>query len=326
MRNRRAATVYHAADVHVKHAATVTVTDTPATGTAPGITTATLPGGTVGTAYSQALSAAGTTPITWSVDGGGLPGGLTLTGNTISGNPTTAGTFNFTVKAENAKGSDIKALSIVIADAPATPPPSGGTPSTPTPKPEETEEPEETPAPPVADGIPLQIEKVNAYTDEVFPDVAPDDWFAESVRFVYEYGLFNGTDNGFEPSAKMSRAMLITALARAAGIDTGGGENWYELAVEWAKENGVSDGTNLSGEITREQLVTMLWRFAGSPKADGAIGFGDAAEISDYASDAIAWAIANGIVNGKPGNVFDPQGSATRAEVAAVLQRFAAKA
>jgi hypothetical protein len=106
--------------------ATVTVTDTSATGTAPGISTTTLSGGTVGTVYSQTLTATGTTPITWSVDGGSLPGGLTLTGDTISGNPTTAGTFSFTVKAENAKGGDIKAFSIVIANAPATPPSTGG--------------------------------------------------------------------------------------------------------------------------------------------------------------------------------------------------------
>jgi hypothetical protein len=168
----------------------------------------------------------------------------------------------------------------------------------------------------------LQIEKVNTYTDGTFPDVSEDDWFAETVQFVYEYGIFNGTDKGFEPNAKLSRAMLITALARAAGVDTSGGENWYDIAVAWALENGISDGSNLSGEITREQLVTMLWRFAGSPSSGGAIGFGDAENISDYATDAIAWAVTNGIVNGKPGDVFDPQGGATRAEVAAALHRF----
>jgi uncharacterized repeat protein (TIGR02543 family) len=97
--------------------ATVTVTNTPVLGTVPGITTTELPGGTLGTAYSQVLTATGTAPITWNVAGGSLPGGLTLTGNTISGNPSIAGTFNFTVKAENAKGSDIRALSIVIAPA-----------------------------------------------------------------------------------------------------------------------------------------------------------------------------------------------------------------
>ncbi|MDR3277145.1 MAG: S-layer homology domain-containing protein [Oscillospiraceae bacterium] len=248
---------------------------------------------------------------------GDISGNLTVANGTVVYTDSVSGTTTHTGGTIN--GEDAP---------PAAPPPYYPPTPTPTPKPEETEEPEETPAPeePIAEGIPLKIEQVNAYTDETFPDVSPDDWFAEAVQFVYEYGIFNGTDKGFEPSAKMSRAMLITALARAAGVDTIGGESWYEIAVEWAKENGVSDGTNLTGEITREQLVTMLWRFAGSPSSGGAIGFGDADDISDYASDAIAWAVENGIVNGKPGNIFDPQGGAARAEVAAALQRFAENA
>ena len=88
------------------------------TGTAPTITTTTLPDGTVGTAYSQTLAAIGTAPITWSIATGTLPGGLYLsTAGVISGNPTTANTFNFTVKATNAAGSDTKTLSIVIASS-----------------------------------------------------------------------------------------------------------------------------------------------------------------------------------------------------------------
>jgi len=89
---------------------------TPPVGTAPAITTTALPGGTVGTAYSQPLTATGDTPITWSIDSGSLPNGLTLSAaGVISGTPTTANTFNFTVKAANAAGSGTKALSIVIA-------------------------------------------------------------------------------------------------------------------------------------------------------------------------------------------------------------------
>ena len=85
------------------------------TGTAPTVTTATLPNGTVGTAYSQTLTATGDTPITWSIDTGSLPDGLSLTAGVIAGTPETANTFNFTVKATNATGSGTKALSIVIA-------------------------------------------------------------------------------------------------------------------------------------------------------------------------------------------------------------------
>jgi hypothetical protein len=126
----------------------------------------------------------------------------------------------------------------------------------------------------------------------------------------------------FAPQSNLTRAMLISILARLDGVDTTVGETWYSAAVKWGVGSGVTDGTNLQGDITREQLVTMLWRFAGSPKADGAVSFDDAENISGYAADAVKWAIANGIVNGKPGNLFDPQGSATRAEVAAVLHRF----
>jgi hypothetical protein len=84
------------------------------TGTAPAITTASLPGGTAGTAYSQTLTATGDTPVTWSIDTGALPNGLTLSNSTISGTPTTAGTSEFTVKATNAAGNDTKALSITV--------------------------------------------------------------------------------------------------------------------------------------------------------------------------------------------------------------------
>ncbi|MDR3280073.1 MAG: Ig domain-containing protein [Synergistaceae bacterium] len=85
-------------------------------GVAPGIVTSSLPGGTAGAAYSQALSATGTTPITWSLDSGSLPNGLSINGTTgvISGTPTTAGTFNFTIKATNSAGSDTKAFSITV--------------------------------------------------------------------------------------------------------------------------------------------------------------------------------------------------------------------
>jgi hypothetical protein len=84
--------------------------------TPPVISTTTLQGGTVGAAYSQTLAATGDTPITWTVDSGNLPSGLSLTGDTISGTPTTAGAFSFTVKAENTGGNDSKALSITISE------------------------------------------------------------------------------------------------------------------------------------------------------------------------------------------------------------------
>lgn len=95
----------------------------PASMQLPSITTTTLPGGKAGDAYSQALTATGTAPITWSIESGSLPAGLTLSGDTISGTPTAAGTFTFTVKAANGAGSDTKELSIVIQAAPVEPDP-----------------------------------------------------------------------------------------------------------------------------------------------------------------------------------------------------------
>lgn len=95
----------------------------PASMQLPSITTTTLPGGKVGEAYSRTLAARGSVPITWSLESGSLPAGLTLSGNTISGTPTAAGTFTFTVKASNAAGSDSRELSIVIASVPVDPDP-----------------------------------------------------------------------------------------------------------------------------------------------------------------------------------------------------------
>ncbi|MDR1588851.1 MAG: S-layer homology domain-containing protein, partial [Oscillospiraceae bacterium] len=92
------------------------------------------------------------------------------------------------------------------------------------------------------------------------------------------------------------------------------------------KENGISDGTNLDGEVTREQLATLLWRFAGKPTAGdatpGAQSFTDADEISDWAREAVAWAVSVGIINGYPDGGVNPSASATRAEVAAMIKRY----
>jgi hypothetical protein len=159
--------------------------------------------------------------------------------------------------------------------------------------------------------------------DNPFIDADQGAWYYDDLLFAYAHGLMKGTAaDKFAPNSNLTRAMLITLLARLDGVDTTVGETWYSAAVEWGVGSGVTDGSNLQGDVTREQLVTMLWRFAGSPQVGGSVVFGDAENISGYASDAVAWAVANGIVHGKPGNLFDPQGSATRAEVAAVLRRF----
>ena len=160
-------------------------------------------------------------------------------------------------------------------------------------------------------------------TEKAFVDVAKSDWFADAVAYVTGKGLMNGTGSDtFSPNASTTRGMLMTVLARYAGEDTTGGATWYEKGMNWAKAKGVSDGTNPTVNITREQLVTMLYRYAGSPKANGSLdSFSDAASVSNYAANAMQWAVANGIVNGSNGKL-NPQNNATRAQVAAILMRF----
>ena len=155
-----------------------------------------------------------------------------------------------------------------------------------------------------------------------FTDVA-NHWAKDAINYVTDKGLMNGTgSNTFSPNASTTRGMLMTVLARYAGEDTAGGATWYEKGMNWAKAKGVSDGTHPTVNITREQLVTMLYRYAGSPKANGSLNsFSDAASVNSYATNAMQWAVANGIVNGLNGKL-NPQNNATRAQVAAILMRF----
>lgn len=121
----------------------------------------------------------------------------------------------------------------------------------------------------------------------------------------------------------MTRAMLMTVLARFDGQDTTGGAVWYEKPMEWARENGISDGSDPDGSITREQLATMLWRYAGSPAGGGSLSsFGDSASVSAYALEAVRWAAGEGLISGTDAGLLAPQGSATRAQVATILMRF----
>ena len=98
---------------------------------------------------------------------------------------------------------------------------------------------------------------------------------------------------------------------------------WYEKAMVWAKENGISDGSDPDGSITREQLATMLWRYVGSPAGNGSLSsFGDSANVSGYAVEALRWAVGEGLISGDDAGLLAPQGSATRAQVATILMRF----
>lgn len=149
-------------------------------------------------------------------------------------------------------------------------------------------------------------------------------WAEDAIDFATAHELFAGTsDTTFSPDSSMTRAMLMTVLARFDGQDTTGGAVWYEKAMAWAKENGISDGSNPDGNITREQFATMLWRYAGSPAGDGTLSsFGDSASVNGYAVDAMRWAVSTGIISGTDAGLLMPQGNATRAQVATMLMRF----
>ena len=158
-----------------------------------------------------------------------------------------------------------------------------------------------------------------------FKDVPQNSWFASAVQHVTSNSLMNGTSTtAFSPSATMSRGMLMTVLARYAGESTEGGTVWYEKGMNWAKSKGVSDGSAPNRNITREQLAAMLYRYAGEP--DGAAylsAYTDAGLVSAYAEKAVQWCVKNGILTGKTSSTLAPKATATRAECAAMLQRFA---
>ncbi|MDR1245490.1 MAG: S-layer homology domain-containing protein, partial [Clostridiales Family XIII bacterium] len=153
----------------------------------------------------------------------------------------------------------------------------------------------------------------------------------------------NGTSaTSFSPQTPMTRGMIITVLGRLAGADedasaSGGFSDietgaYYTTYVAWAAANGLVSGTGAgdfapNADVTRQDLATLIARYAefaglGVPPLYAAGSFDDDAQTADYAKDALQTLTAGGILNGKPGNIFDPRGSATRAEVAAILHRF----
>lgn len=175
-----------------------------------------------------------------------------------------------------------------------------------------------------------------------FTDVKERDWFYENVRYVYENKLFAGvSDTEFAPNTEMTRAMLVTVLYRAEGepaitrnipfadIDM---NEYYANAVIWAAANGIVNGYDENtfapnDNITREQIAAIMERYADFKGADttqtGDLSqFTDEADISDWARDNVSWAVGAGLISGKGDGILDPLGNATRAEVAAILQRF----
>ena len=166
-------------------------------------------------------------------------------------------------------------------------------------------------------------------TGSSFTDVPAGSWYEEAVNYVHEKGLMNGTSsNAFSPNASTTRGMIVTILARVEGVNTNG-TPWYAAGQKWAMDNGISDGTNMPGVITREQLATILYRYAKQKgydvsKSAALTAFSDADKVSGYASEAMQWAVAEGLLQGSNGKL-NPQGSATRAQVATILMRFMEK-
>ena len=157
-----------------------------------------------------------------------------------------------------------------------------------------------------------------------FIDISKTAWYYESVKYVVEQNLFSGVSQKmFAPNDTMTRAMLMTVLARMDGQDVTGGTTWYEKGMNWAKQKQISDGTNPQSDITREQLAAMLFSYANYPTTSGTLSeFTDTNQVSNYAESALCWATENNLIYGKENKMLDPKGKATRAEVAAILMRF----
>ncbi len=181
------------------------------------------------------------------------------------------------------------------------------------------------------------------YENHPFTDVG-NDWFRESVLFAYNNDLMNGMDEKkFEPQTTCTRAMLVTILYRNAGEPfviaaspfTDLKQNWYQNPINWAFEyeivNGMTATTFAPDEtVTREQIATILYRYAKYDKANvsqkkSLSSFSDGDKVSDWAKEAMEWAYASGLINGNSINgtvLLDPQGAATRAQIATILMRY----
>ena len=170
-----------------------------------------------------------------------------------------------------------------------------------------------------------------------FTDVPGSAWYAEAVNWCVENDMMSGTtDTVFAPQTAATRITVADALYRSEGRpEVSGGSAFsdveagsaYANAAAWASANNVMSGYGggifgTNDSVTREDLATLLWRYVGEPAANAGENFADESSISAYARTAVNWARANGIINGKPNNLFDPKGTTSRAEVAAILYRY----
>ncbi len=182
--------------------------------------------------------------------------------------------------------------------------------------------------------------RITILAPEGYTDVTSDRWFFGAVSYVLENELMDGlTETTFGPGEDMTRAVLVEALYRLAGSPDVAAENpfsdvaddaSYKNAVIWASENdivgGYTDGTfKPEDSVQRQQIAAILYRYVGSPAVENAdlSAYADADSIQSYAADAMNWAIANGLIKGDNNGNLTPRDTATRAQVATILQAFA---
>lgn len=163
------------------------------------------------------------------------------------------------------------------------------------------------------------------FTSDGFPfdDVRSNQWFYDAVYYVWANDLMEGVDyDEFNPNGTMTRAMFWAVLGRIDG-ETITGSDWADEARDWAMSEGVSDGTDPNGLVTREQMVTMLWRYAGERDGSGSLSrYTDGDKVAQYATEAMRWALGNGIIEGTTATTLEPQATATRAQCAAIFMRY----
>lgn len=178
-------------------------------------------------------------------------------------------------------------------------------------------------------------------TDLPFTDVQADVWYADAVKYVFEQGLMSGISaQQFGPDSTVTRGQVVTILWRLAGSPTVSGKTftdvsasvWYADAVAWASTNGVVSGyeSGLFGpedQVTREQLAAILYRYAlisgkDTEKTADLSGYTDSVTISTWAPQALKWAVGSGLISGTGANTLSPRGTATRAQIAVILQNY----
>lgn len=158
---------------------------------------------------------------------------------------------------------------------------------------------------------------------EKFTDVKAGAWYVDAIKYVLNKDLFKGTSlTTFSPDTPMTRAMFVVVLARSVGASQEGEKIWYDKDVQWAIANGYYDGRGPEGNIPRQEMALMLYRRAGSPAVSGSLkGFADAGAVSAEAKTAMLWAVQKGYIKGAENNRLNPNGGATRAEVATIFMR-----